>query len=112
MNRRHKLLYGIGIILFVVYLVATNPFAALTEVGRFNYRIFVFAVLLNWAGLFFLAASWHMLLRVLQVRTSMWRSIQMTFVSMFVVWLLPVPSGVEIINISRIPASISTESGW
>jgi uncharacterized protein (TIRG00374 family) len=98
MSRRHKILLGIGIVLFVFYLVATNPFAVLMEAGRFNYRTFIFAVLLNWAGLFFLAASWHILLRVLQVRTSLWRSVQMTFVGMFVVWMLPIPSGVEIIK--------------
>ncbi len=90
--------YGVGIILFILYLVVTNPFAVLMDVGKFNYRMFIFAVLLNWVGLFFLAASWHTLLRVLQVRISLWRSVQMTFVSMFVVWMLPVPSGVEIIK--------------
>ncbi len=98
MNRRHKIFLGIGIILFIFYLVVTNPFAVLMEVGKFNYKIFFFAVLLNWAGLLFLAASWHTLLRVLQVRTSLWRSIQMTFVGMFVVWMFPIPSGVEIIK--------------
>ncbi|MBN2336318.1 flippase-like domain-containing protein, partial [Candidatus Bathyarchaeota archaeon] len=45
-----------------------------------------------------LAGSWHMLLRVLGVHQSLWRSVQMTFVSMFVVWVLPIPSGVELIK--------------
>jgi len=88
----------LGAIIFVAYLVYTNPFRFLAEAGRFDPLMFGFAVLLNWVGLLFLAASWHTLLRVLHVRTSLWRSVQMTFVSMFVVWVLPVPSGVEIIR--------------
>ena len=89
---------ALGAVIFVAYLVYTNPFKFLAEAGRFDPLMFGSAVLLNWVGLFFLAASWHMLLRVLQVRISLWRSVQMTFVSMFVVWMLPVPSGVEIIR--------------
>jgi uncharacterized protein (TIRG00374 family) len=89
---------ALGAAIFVAYLAYTNPFKFLAEAGRFDPLMFGFAVLLNWVGLIFLAASWHILLRVLQVRTSLWRSVQMTFVSMFVVWVLPVPSGVEIIR--------------
>jgi len=88
----------LGAVIFVAYLAYTNPFSYLAATGRFEPLVFVSAVLLNWVGLVFLAASWHLLLRVLQVRTSLWRSVQMTFVSMFVVWVLPVPSGVEIIR--------------
>jgi uncharacterized protein (TIRG00374 family) len=88
----------LGAAIFVAYLAYTKPFSYLAEAGRFDPLLFGSAVLLNWVGLVFLAASWHLLLRVLQVRTSLWRSVQMTFVSMFVVWLLPVPSGVEIIR--------------
>ncbi|MCW4048457.1 MAG: flippase-like domain-containing protein [Candidatus Bathyarchaeota archaeon] len=88
----------IGIIIFAAYLAYTNPFTVLTEAGRFNAWIFTGAVLLNWVGLVFMAASWHVLLNILGVKASLWASVKRTFISMFVVWMFPVPSGVEIIR--------------
>ncbi len=88
----------IGLMLFVAYLAYTNPFKVLTEVGRFNPTMFLAAVGVNYLGLFLLAISWHVLLRILGVQIKLWRSIQITFVSMFVVWMFPFPSAVEIIR--------------
>jgi uncharacterized protein (TIRG00374 family) len=87
-----------GLVLFITYLTYTNPFKILTEVGRFDPWTFMAAVLVNYVGLFFLSASWFMVLRVLGVEVSLWRSVQITFVSMFTVWMFPFPSGVEIIR--------------
>ena len=87
-----------GLLIFIVYLVYTNPFTVLTEVGRFDPWIFLVAVLINYLGLVFLASSWHVLLRVLGISVGLFRSIQITFVSMFAVWMFPIPSGVEIIR--------------
>lgn len=88
----------LGLVLFIVYLAYTNPFSVITEVGVFDSGMFLQAVLVNYLGLVFLAGSWHVLLRVLGVSISIFRSIQITFVSMFAVWMFPIPSGVEIIR--------------
>ena len=88
----------LGLALFVGYLVYSNPFRVLTEVGRFNPLTFLLAVGVNYIGLVMLAASWHILLRALNIPIRLWRSIQITFVSMFVVWMFPFPSAVEIIR--------------
>lgn len=88
----------IGAIFFFIYLIWADPFEILFEAGRFNLYVFLIAVLLNYIGLFFLALSWHIILKILGVGINVWRSLQITFVSMFVVWLFPVPSGVEIIR--------------
>jgi uncharacterized protein (TIRG00374 family) len=88
----------LGLVLFIAYLAYTNPFKVLTEVGRFDPWTFMAAVLVNYVGLFFLSASWFIVLRVLGIDVSLWRSVQITFVSMFTVWMFPFPSGVEIIR--------------
>lgn len=88
----------LGLVIFIAYLVYTNPFSVLYEVGRFDPWVFMGAVLVNYVGLVLLAASWHFLLRVLGIVIPLVRSIQITFVSMFAVWMFPIPSGVEIIR--------------
>ncbi len=88
----------VGVILFVVYLVYTNPFKVLTEVGRFNLWMFVAAVGVNYVGLFFLSSSWYVLLRILGFKTSLWKAVQFSFVGLFMVWMLPIPSGFEIVR--------------
>lgn len=87
-----------GILLFVVYLAYTNPFKVLTEVGRFDPWMFVAAVVVNYIGLLFLSASWHILLKSLGFKNSPWESIQISFTGLFAVWLLPFPSGFEIVR--------------
>jgi len=85
-------------VIFVVYLAYTNPFSVLLEAGRFNPWLFMGAVAINCGGLLFLAGSWHVLLRAMEIKVSLWRTIQVTFVSLFVVFLVPIPSGFEIIR--------------
>jgi uncharacterized protein (TIRG00374 family) len=70
----------------------------LTEVGRFDPWIFAAAVGVNYVGLVFLSASWHILLRSLGFKSSLWESMQISFVGLFVVWMLPFPSGFEIVR--------------
>ena len=55
-------------------------------------------MLVNYVGLFFFSASWYLLLRALKVGVSIWESVQAMFVSLFVVWLVPIPVGTEIIR--------------
>ena len=97
-NRRGLLLTSLGLVIFVAYLAYSNPFSVLMEVGRFDPWVFALAVLVNYAGLFFFSASWHLLLRVLGVGVGIWDSVQAMFVSLFVVWLVPIPVGTEIIR--------------
>lgn len=97
-GRWGKLLIVLGVIIFAVYLAYTNPFSILLEAGRFNPWLFLGAVAVNCVGLLFLAGSWHMLLKAMDIKVSLWRTIQVTFVSLFVVFLMPIPSGFEIIR--------------
>jgi uncharacterized protein (TIRG00374 family) len=97
-SRRWLLLTTIGLVLFVVYLAYTKPFKVLMEVGRFNPQAFAFALVINYAGMFFFAASWYVLLRVLGVGVGLWETVRAMFVSLFVVWLIPIPVGTEIIR--------------
>lgn len=97
-NKRGLLLTSLGLVIFVAYLAWSNPFSVLMEVGRFDPWIFALAVLVNYAGLFFFSASWYVLLRVLGVGVGIWEAVQAMFVSLFVVWLVPIPVGTEIIR--------------
>ena len=56
------------------------------------------AFLINIGGLLLFGISWHLLLRGLDVVISVSESLQATFISFFVVWLIPVPIGSEIIR--------------
>jgi uncharacterized protein (TIRG00374 family) len=101
----------LGLVFFVGYLVYTNPFKVLTEVGRFDLSTFVIAVGVNYLGLFLLAASWHVLLDILGVSIPLFRSVQITFVSMFAVWFFPFPSGVEIIRAYLVKDEVGSNHG-
>jgi len=89
---------AVGVALFVGYIVYSNPFAVLTEVGRFDPLMFLAAIGVNYIGLVFLSASWHILLKGLGFNNSLWESIQVSFVGLFVVWMLPFPSGFELVR--------------
>ena len=97
-SRRWLLLTSIGLVLFAAYLVYTNPFRVLMEVGRFDPWAFALALAINYAGMFFFAASWYVLLRVLGVGVGLWEAVRAMFASLFVVWLIPIPVGTEIIR--------------
>ena len=88
----------VGVVIFAVYLYYTNPFSVLMQVGRFNTEVYTVAVTVNWIGLVFLSASWYILLKVLDVKIGFLRTLQITLMSMFIVWIFPIPSGVEIIR--------------
>ena len=97
-GKRRLLLTSLGLVIFVAYLAYSNPFSVLMELGRFDPWVFALAVLVNYAGLFFFSASWYLLLKALKVGVSIWESVQAMFVSLFVVWLVPIPVGTEIIR--------------
>lgn len=87
-----------GVALFMAYIVYSNPFAVLTQVGRFDPWMFLAAVGVNYLGLVFLSASWHILLKSLGFKNILYESIQISFVGLFVVWMLPFPSGFELVR--------------
>jgi uncharacterized protein (TIRG00374 family) len=95
---RWLLLTTVGLIIFIAYLIYSDPFQVLFEVGRIDPGSFGLAVLVNYAGMFFFSASWYVLLRALGVSIGLWDVIQAMFVSLFVVWLIPIPVGTEIIR--------------
>jgi len=97
-SRRWLVLTSIGLVLFVIYLAYTNPFRVLLEVGRFDPWAFALALAINYAGMFFFAASWYVLLRVLGVGVGLWEAVRAMFASLLVVWLIPIPVGTEIIR--------------
>ncbi len=97
-SRRWLVLTSIGLVLFAAYLAYTNPFKVLMEVGRFDPWAFALALAINYAGMFFFAASWYVLLRVLGVGVGLWEAVRAMFASLFVVWLIPIPVGTEIIR--------------
>ena len=97
-KRRGIFLTSLGLILFVAYLLFSNPFKALLEVGRINIGLFLFAILINDIGLVLFALSWYLLLRGMDVRVRLSEAIQATFISLFVVWMIPIPVGSEIIR--------------
>jgi len=97
-KRRGLLLTTVGLILFIVYLAFSNPFKAFQEVRRFNLSLFLVSIAINYLGLVFFAASWYLLLRGMDVGIRLSEAIQATFISLFVVWMIPIPVGTEIIR--------------
>lgn len=97
-KKRGLLMTSLGFVIFIAYLAYSNPFKILMEVGRFNVIVFSLAVMINYLGLFFFAWSWYLLLRTLDIRISVRKAVQSMFVSLFVVWLIPIPVGTEIIR--------------
>ena len=109
---KYNLIYlFIGGIIFIAYLLYTNPFTELTKIGRFNYAVYVFAVTINWIGLVSYSASWHLLLQALDVKIPFIRTLQITLVSMFIVFIFPIPSGVEIIRAALVRDEKGSSTG-
>jgi len=92
------LLLLLGLLLFALYLLWTNPFSILLEAGRLNLPLFLLSIAINDLGLLLFALSWHLLLWGMGVRLSLLDSISATFISLFVVWLMPIPIGSELIR--------------
>jgi len=88
----------IGIAAFLVYLAWANPFAAFAEVGRFNVGVYALAVLIDQVGLLFFAASWYLILRAMRVNLTLWGAMQLSFTSLFINWLVPLPLMTEMVR--------------
>jgi uncharacterized protein (TIRG00374 family) len=97
-GRRGLLVTILGAAIFVVYLAYSNPFTVLFEVGRFNAVDYLVAVAVDYVGLFLYAASWYVLLRALDVKVSVWEATQVTYASLFITWILPLPMITEVLK--------------
>lgn len=69
------------------------------QVGRVDFPLFLLSVFVNNLGLLLFALSRHLLLRAIGVRFSPLDSISTTFISLFVVWLIPILIGSELIRV-------------
>ena len=98
MDKRALVFTLIGVAFFLVYLAWANPFAAFAEVGRFNVGVYALAVLIDQIGLLFFAASWYLILRAMRVNISLWGAIQLSFISLFIGWLAPLPLMTEMVR--------------
>lgn len=99
MGRRPRLIFlTAGLILFAFYLALSNPFSILLKAGRFRPELFLIAVAVNNIGLLLFALSWYIILRGMETDPGPWEAIRVTFVSFFIVWLIPLPMGSEIIR--------------
>lgn len=105
------LLTAVGLILFIVYLAFSNPFKVLMGVGRFNFGLFLLSVLINYLGLVLFAVSWYLLLRGMDVRIRVSEAIRATFISLFVVWMIPIPVGTEIIRAYLVRNEENSDTG-
>lgn len=97
-NRKALLLTLFGVALFVAYVAWANPFAAFAEVGAFNYNYYIVAVLVDQIGLFFFAASWYLILKAMRVRIDIRGAVQLTYTSLFINWLAPLPLMTEMVR--------------
>jgi len=101
----------IGVVFFVAYIVWANPFAAFTQVGAFNVGIYALAVIIDQIGLLFFAFSWYLILRAMKVKVSLWRATQLTFTSLFIGWLAPLPLITEMVRAYLVKDSSDSNLG-
>lgn len=97
-RKRSVLLTLFGTILFIIYLAISNPFKAFEEISKINISLYLLSILINDIGLVLFAFSWYLLLNGMGVKIKVMEAIQATFISLFVVWMIPIPVGSEIIR--------------
>ncbi len=97
-DKRGLLVTILGVAIFMAYLAYSNPFSVLFEVGRFNPVYYLLAIMVDYLGLFLYAASWYVLLRALGVKVSVWEATQVTYASLFITWLLPLPMITDVLK--------------
>ena len=97
-KKRSVIFTLMGVAFFITYLLWSNPFSAFAEVGRFNLVIYALAVLIDQIGLIFFVASWYLILRAMKVNLSFTESVQITFTSLFIGWIAPLPLITEMVR--------------
>jgi uncharacterized protein (TIRG00374 family) len=97
-GKRGLALTSVGLVLFIAYLVYSNPLDALMQLEGFDVGLFLLSILINDVGLLLFAVSWWVLLRAMGVGVRLSEAVQATFISLFVVWMFPIPIGSEFIR--------------
>ena len=98
MNKRALAFTIVGVVFFVAYLVWSNPLEAFAEVGAFNVPIYLVAVAIDFLGLMFWATSWYLILRAMKVEIGLWTTTQLSFTSLFIGWIAPLPLMTEMVR--------------
>jgi len=98
LNKRALAFTIIGVVFFVAYLVWSNPLEAFAEVGAFNIPIYLVAVAVDFLGLMFWATSWYLILRAMKVEIGLWTTTQLSFTSLFIGWIAPLPLMTEMVR--------------
>jgi uncharacterized protein (TIRG00374 family) len=98
LNKRALAFTLIGVVFFVAYLVWANPFAAFAKVGAFDAPLYLVAVALDFLGLFLWSTSWYLILRAMRVDIGLWATTQLSFTSLFIGWLAPLPLMTEMVR--------------
>ena len=111
MDKRALAFTLIGVVFFVAYLAWANPFAAFAQVGAFNVGVYALAVLVDQIGLLFFAFSWYLILRAMRVKVSLWGATQLTFTSLFIGWIAPLPLITEMVRAYLVKDSSGSNLG-
>lgn len=98
LNKRALAFTIVGVVFFAAYLVWSNPLAAFAEVGAFNVPIYLAAVAIDFLGLLFWSTSWYLILRAMRVDIGLLTTTQLSFTSLFIGWLAPLPLMTEIVR--------------
>ncbi len=98
LNKRALAFTLVGILFFAAYLVWSNPLAAFAEVGTFDVPMYLAAVAVDFLGLIFWSTSWYLILRALKVDIGLWTTTQLSFTSLFIGWLAPLPLMTEMVR--------------
>jgi uncharacterized protein (TIRG00374 family) len=88
----------VGFVFFAAYLAWANPFAVFAQVGTFNAGIYAVAIMIDLLGLLLWSTSWYLILRAMKVKISLWRTAQLSFTSLFIGWLAPLPLMTEMVR--------------
>ncbi|MCX6648940.1 MAG: flippase-like domain-containing protein [Candidatus Bathyarchaeota archaeon] len=111
MDKRALAFTLVGVVFFAAYLAWANPFAAFAEVGSFNIGIYAVAIIIDLIGLLLWAASWYLILRAMKVKISLWGTTQLSFTSLFIGWLAPLPLMTEMVRAYLIKDRSSSNLG-
>ncbi len=98
MDKRALAFTIIGVVFFVAYLIWANPLAAFTEVGYINYPVYAAAIAVDLFGLILWSAAWYLILRAMNVNIGFITTTQLSFTSLFIGWLAPLPLMTEMVR--------------
>ena len=111
MYKRKIFVLTLGLAIFILYLSLSNPFKGISEAGRFNPFLFFLAFTVDFIGIILFAISWHILVIGAGMRVRVVESLRATLISFFIIWLIPIPIGLEIIRAYLIKGDGKSNAG-